>query len=953
MTPVTRYRKTHVTLGEYKEGCIQPLFAFEREAAIWTLTTDNLEYVPGIGVQLRPYQATPDSTFMLSEGVAGVQDVAGGLLTVAGRMAEYNSFRKATELTGVTYSGSVISAGSKVLQKRVGAGQSFDSEVAGDVVLMPKVEPGEDPVNMDRVIVSAADHNPLDTLHFSFFVPGGGLALAQGLVNFYFSSVPGSTKKYIGNGQYAIKLRASGDAALYERCVLSGDTPGDLTWRLRKRFQWIEPSLVYGRRHYFRIESNARSNSIGTAIAFYTGVGVSSVENGLIGLVAEAVALDIRKQAKSIPIYRIPHIFPGSETFTAAKFRADIRRDVRCVMQIAKSTYPETATFVDQLFTSERPFYGGTVKLELLGFRPTGTSFSMRLLKSDGSVIGSPSTITDNAAAGKVISYAVPSSGAPLRGLQVEVTLTANTAKTKTPFVTAYRVIVEPVYETPDVASVTIGGRGSGVALPRSSASNLSITYSDREPQSETANLTIHDMVDEASLLRNRGHVPILIETEYNVGGDRCVLFEGFIQRAVANRLTGKKAGRNYPSAEFRRYEIQAIGQWLTLGETHAPKRFSWVDVQGSGQNLAYKVTDIIRTLLRSVLPDSKIDVPDRPTRYINLGDQTALMFEPGNEIGQYCNDLAHDFLGGWLTYDANAGSAGMWRLKFPKVAPFNPLAIFEIDHPGAGKLAFADGVFPTLPEWPNAVRLPVRRRTWSEYVEPPEGNIVVVHGFDSQAEGESKLITNVAINVNSYNFLNLPSSSSRYPTGSSPDFLGRFRPIYVFDPTYGSQEIVDYVTRRVYDAACHAVKYITFEAPLGLVTDPDDTNQRCPRPLAFYDPVKLRLADGSLEDWLILSCQPSYRKDHIQMARYTIIRPSNLNTSLTANAFQQGPGGYRRDLERFMKRMAGKSRRDSINTAAAQSLLNRKQDWLGLPEAGSSYLQDLDPASSTFGEFI
>jgi hypothetical protein len=961
MIPVTRNRKTHVTIGQYPAGCIQPLFAFEREAALWgadqSAVVSNLEYVPGIGMQIKPHQADPGNTYMLSEGSDGVLTVGSGALLVAARMAEFNGFRKATELTGVSYAGSVISSGSPVIQKRVGAGDSFSDNLAADVAIIPSPDTSDDPVNMDRVVVSDADHDPKDTLHFSFFVPGGGLASAQSLLTFFFSGPAGSTKAYVGNGQYALKLRGDGRATLYERCYAPGtdhsETP---TWQIRKRFQWQNPSLIFGQRHYFRIQSNARGTSpniIGDSIAFVTGFGQNSTQNGLIGVLFDTAAIALKAANKKIPVYTIPHQLEAEEDFAACKIRADIRRDIRCVLQIAKSTFPDTGSITDAAFSAERPLYGAQIRLEILGYRPSGTDFSGKILDSTGSEIGSQSVVYDNADAGLIVEYTLPSTGDPLRHLKAQITLEADSGNAKTPFVTTYRVFIPAVYETPDVATVTPGTWASPPALPKSSISNLSINYSDREPQSETASLTIDDYIDECAVLRNRGHIPIKIETEYNADHDRCVLFDGFIQRATGTRMTGTKTGRVYPSAEYRRNELQCVGKWLTLSEAHAPKRFKWIDPQSSGQNLAYKVTDIIRTLLVSVLPTAQVDVPDKPTRYINLNDSTALMFEPGNEIGQYCNDLAHDFLGGWLTYDANAGDDGMWRLKFPKTAPFNPLAIFEIDGPGDGKLAFVDGAYPTLAEWPDAVRLPIRKKTWSEYVEPPEGNIVVVHGFDASVADENKIITNVAVNVESYNFLNLGTGHPYYPDGSSPDFLGRFKPIYVFDPTYGSQDIVDFVCRRVYDAACHAVKYISCEAPLGLVTDPDDAYQRCPRPLAFYDPVKLRLMDGTLEDWLILNVSPSYRKDHVQMARYDIIRPSNLNTSLTANSYQTGPSGYRRNFEQFVKRMTGKSRRDSINTAAAQAIQNRKQDWLGLPESPSGYLQDLDPSSGTFGDFL
>jgi hypothetical protein len=101
------------------------------------------------------------------------------------------------------------------------------------------------------------------------------------------------------------------------------------------------------------------------------------------------------------------------------------------------------------------------------------------------------------------------------------------------------------------------------------------------------------------------------------------------------------------------------------------------------------------------------------------------------------------------------------------------------------------------------------------------------------------------------------------------PDYIGYEVPLLYIDPNLSTEAAVKWIARRLYDVMAHAIKGIRFTAPLLLVTDSSDTYQKRPRMLRYYDPV---LVDGI--QFLVRSCNPSYKKDGMQFATYELEAP-------------------------------------------------------------------------------
>jgi hypothetical protein len=206
-----------------------------------------------------------------------------------------------------------------------------------------------------------------------------------------------------------------------------------------------------------------------------------------------------------------------------------------------------------------------------------------------------------------------------------------------------------------------------------------------------------------------------------------------------------------------------------------------------------------------------------------------------------------------------------------------------------------------------------------------------------------------VLYNLKSYNFWGLPSSSEFYPDGSHPDFIGRPVPIRVYDYKAGSFDAALWIARRIFDAACHAKQTLEFEAPLIFVTDESDAEQTRPRMLRFYDSVQAwsEDANGYLR-YLVVRCDPSYRKDGVQMARYQLVRPSNLDTLISVPNVQ---GGTRAMLGRVANQQAGQAA-PQLTVVGGSVAKTQQSRWAGMPDTETLAAQVLDPASADFGKF-
>lgn len=958
---ITANRSTEVVFDTPGTVLLEPWFAYERRADSFGRNKNeqktDVVLLPRSGWILRPYVFDPGAVHETDAGGAGVQSLGAGLLTLAGTFVEKPFFRD-PGLTGVTYSGSPAS-GSLMWQKRIGAGDTFADSLSADQAAYPSPQSSTDTVSMDRVAKTTSNFEPDDTVLFRLYVPGSAITVAGAVATLYFTGLAGSNDVFTGLGQYALKLMGDGFAVLFER-----DKAEDLSeamWKVRHTFRWAHPQLVYGVCHSIVIGSDAAHLSSpdryeGRRVYFRTiaqpgaSPGFALVETLIAGAIT---AVDLASAAFD-SVYDVPQQSDTAAT-EIAPVRVDLRRDVRAVCQLHKSVYKESGSIEDDPFTlpfvprQTTPFY-----LEWYGAVPSGTSIDVKMYDAETGVELSDGTLTISDELGGQKTY-TPNAGQ--RSYYLKATLTGD--GTKTPLLRSVRVVRATFVENaPDILERTFPTARSGLQLPLDAVKGVNVTGPGDDASHETMSLQLQDFAGGMGFLKVRSGMPIKVQTTFDAAGvDRCVLFEGYVSQARGQK---KFAGqRNYPDPWALAYDVTALGKYRRLQEQLMPKRWPWFDQVAKA---GYKVTDAIKLVLKaSGEPDSRIDVPDLPLRLFSENEDD-LVAQPGTNLFDIVTGFAQDYLGAYVVYDPNAGTDGMWRLLQAKEYPYNTLARFETEHPGNGK-TYADGAYADasatspLGNTQTIKRTFVRRRTLEQYVEPPEGNVVVVFGGAggdaAQGQGQAgfSVLTQTLVNTGSYNFAGLASSDPDYPDTEGPDYLGRIVPIEVFDPSLSTQEAVNWVCTRVFRAACFAHKYVSFEAPLVLVTDADDAEQRNPRPLRFYDAVEVwDPVLAQYVQYIVASCDPVYVRDRVQMARYTLVTTSNLS-SFAAVQLRNGLARYRKAGAYSMKRAEGKTARTPLLSGPQALLRERAATWMEMPERAAQSIQDLEPGSGTYGE--
>jgi aryl carrier-like protein len=911
---------------------------------------DSVVYLPGIGWQLRGLQFDYGNAFELTAAQGGILSVGGGGLTVAASFDEFDAFAQKT-LSGVSYGSGVQSAGSPFIQKRVAAGDSWSLAITADQAGWNSPDTASDTADMDRVAKGAANHEPDDAVFLAFYVPGGGLSSASSVLSVHFTGPAGADAAGVGSGQYCLKLRADGLGTLYER-----DRTTATEWIKRHTLVWDAlGGSIYNRMAWITIISDSRDNGaggfIGSKISFFPS-SIPFHPEKTDGAVAAAIGHAASSIIASKPDkYGLIYSVPKSEENTSvlAPIRVDVRRDVRAMIQIGNLTYPDSGTLFDDVVslpflpTDDEPFY-----LYWWGNVPTGTTLEAEMFDAETGV-----KLTDEAdividGLGGIRTY-TPNVRQRRYRVKISFTSTGN----KTPTLTHWQILRTNVFENTSLTTVEAPAQGTSPALPTLSlVEEINIDGQESVPAESGASFTVDDYTGELATTLAKGGVPVKIETTFDTSGDYVTLFRGYIQTASAQQMGA--GAKNWAGKDWKRYRVQSVGEWARLQEAIAPMRYSWFD---KAANQPYKVTDAVREMLSMSYPSSLVSIPDIDVRLFSL-EQDALITEPGAPIGEAAFRMARDYLGGYLLWDDSAGTLGKWRMLQQKVPPYNNLAKFYLDHPGGLALPHVSAAYGTSTSGAQTIlHTFVRKGSMRSWTERAEGNIVIVVGGGAGEDaavtgiGGAARITQVAVNVNSYNFLGLDPSDDGYPDGTHPDYIGRVVPIVVSDTSLSSQLAVDWVCRRTFDYSAHAREHVVFSAPLILVTDTEDSEQQRPRPLRYYDAVQLQQLDGSFKQYFVLKCSPKYRKDGVQMAEYHLVRQSNIDE--LAAMPRPGSRSVGDQLAAFAKSaVSGTLDRVSRFWSGNQAASGSRSEWMSLAEPTGDAIQDLDPTSASFGEF-
>lgn len=966
-TGVFSDRLTSVTFGDYLPSVTQPWVAVYRRAEEMARSPSaiitDMVMLPHVGWQLNSYHLNPGDGAWLSAAQTGILSPGAGMATMAAGHEEFPRFAQQS-ITGVTYAGDVQASGSPMIRKAPAAGADWSTLLlSADQGAYPGPNPSEDSVNMDRVYVTATGQvEPWDNLTFEFWVPGNNLTARASIANLYFNGPAGvddagaANPSKVGLGQYCLKVRGDGKAKLYELLT-------DGTWVFRYSFMWrTDPTPTHG-----TVISIAIVNSIwmdasgsfqGDAITFVqSSWGNSPGRYTLISAVATLAETAIRQEHGMVPVYLVPR--KAGAPVVVAPVRIDIARDAKVNFAVARHVFKTSGTLLDD-YVALNQAIDTTQDLSLFwaGSLPTGCTWDATMVDDTGAAL-TPTSVTGTYSGdqgqGAVRTFR-PSAG--MRGYRVQITATSDGRRTPTLRSVA---VGRPPVSTSDspVTPVTVPARETPPALAKTVVCSVQISPQESDPGSENATLVVEDLTGDLTFLRDRHMNPVTVSTTCDDPDvPSSTLFRGYVVSAEGEVRRGD-GNRLYPSQSWTRYTLSCVGEWARTSEALLPNRWLPVDPLTNG---AIKATDAIRDFLANAYPYSMIDVPDVDIRLFGDG-QDNFVSEPGTRVVDLCASFAQDFLGAYFLFDQSAGTKGMTRMLLQKHAPYNNLAVFEVEHP----TTLAGDGLPRLPSWSEAYGTTVvsgqtvehtfiQAGTVRHHRESAEGNCVTVFGAglgaDQSAAGTSDAaqLSQTAIKVDSFNFLGLAPTDAGYPDGSSPEYFGRIVPIQAVDWKLGSQAGVDWKCRRIFERACFSRFFLSFTAPLILVWDSTDPLQSEPRRLRFYDAVQVRQNDGTLSQFLVVDCAPSYTKDGIQMASYLLVTQSNIDTI--------GVIPTRSSVLRELKKALARLHGSGYDQHAAPNFTKQKGGnhasgaIMGLPQPTSDPIQDLDPISPTFGQF-
>ena len=822
-------------------------------------------------------------------------------------------------LTGA--STSIAATGSSKFRKRVGASTSWNQTIT-DVYTFPNTYQStlvnDNSLAMDKVLITNTNDAKDGDLLFRFWTPGATSDTPQLLYQLGFcgpASAPlgpvvdtsGSTtkSKLRGMGQYCLNIYGNGMCELFERLyddLAGGDPQLQYKWTSRITFRYADNSKVEKEQwiKIYKFVLGASTDGICGKLIFVSKEGAAEAVTDIAGgqgisKVGQLKAID----GAGNPTYNAPSLSDTDDCSTyLTGIRLSVRRDIRGSFNILRAAKPTSATIVDDPISLPISPYasGWTSTMAHMGeftvawgaTLPSGAGIDVKMYRCDtGAELP---TGTTSGTSFKTYRFVQPNSTAAAQTTYyAKMFFTTNGVNS--PIFKGYRVYSDGRYVT--------SGTTAEVGLPR----GVNIVGAERDPKGNNMHLMLADPYNSFTSLRTNASIPIrvTIDTDPDVSPNtaRTTIFRGFTTDATATRKVRAIQGNSTtgPTAiTWYDYNVQAVGMYQRLGELVNPLNMPLYNLQ-TGQ--PFKLTDVIKLLLTGagfLSTDAGIsaaaamqDIPDLDTVLFTKGGGYHEQIDILTELGKTTLTLIDEYLGHFLIFDENDGDYGKWRLIAPSVAPYTVMATF-----GGTPDTIAGKIIPTSwRAWQNETLttgyansgevIPggfIKKNTLKSRVRRPAGNVIIASAaMKTTPNGVDKLLFQVLPNFVSADFGN----GLVDPT--HPDYLGRIIPVYVMLPqlqsmvasrddesssvTEGSyaSAALNFLARRAYDIAVHAVKLVTFEAPLVLVEHENDPTKK--RPLRYYDPI---LVEGEL--FLVRNVNISYRKDFHQMAVYECEAP-------------------------------------------------------------------------------
>jgi hypothetical protein len=818
---------------------------------------------------LKPLNLDMNPTHELTAGSVGMVRLADS--TAISTVAEVPQFRNPTELSGISADAGVQSTGDYFFTKRVTSGTSWNSSLAGGDT-QPTLTTTNYP--MDRVLAAptSGTYDAMTGYLLRWVMPGAHTASPDSIMSFYFGgSVLGGTGfAHTGYGRFC--LNVSGDG----RCVL---------------FEWIDAAWSQVADWRFAgagwMPHGMGSLAIIPHFPRYIEFRSAWTENPhtmLDMLVASALAAIRIEQGDGLRTFLYETTNRGADAFQAngtgpvrpitgaGNVMFDVRRDLRLSWQVNRLCYPASGTLTDRPFTVPGQVTDGgsggnphILRVDPLSWnysadgvtQLTSVTFQAQDATTGSNLTGGNQTGSFN---GAPFSY----TGWKLPGGQNEVQVVATLATSES----------SPRYHTPSMIGYEAKRTGTNATINNGAKSGgilreFSSTGPGFNPDEDTANLVISDTKNELTFVRQRGRMGVRVETTYpSNAGKTAVIFEGYLGRCDSS-LRGKN-GMVYPSANWRDLSCDLIGKADRMRHAYFHNYEIFFDDSryapsgnGSGANpQPWKITDIIRHSFNLAgFDDSQLDIFDDPLRlFPTLKGNAAGLYVPalGSSVLDYILMLARDFHNAFVVWDANAGSAGMWRLLRPPTGTETPLWNFTKVPAVRGRLQHLSASYP-------ANTSPVLSiEPYKEYVVAPEGNQLTVYGGYNKTE-DGKGYHQIRAHISNRASWNAPGFSQSDTTNL--DYLGMIVPVAYTDLLIRSQVACNWIARRIFNLACRGRQFVTFAAELVLVQPSDSVySTHVKRPLRLGDTVNL---DGVR--YLVHSCSPIFNKSANQAAKYEL----------------------------------------------------------------------------------
>ena len=886
---VTPNRRTHIRFDVTEPTTSEPPQAHSRSGTeigrggLNSANSQNLTRMATGAISLAPYQKT--LTQLTEQNDTALTIVTLSQFTTIPGYVERPHYKGPSYLTGVTLQAATVASGFPMAEKTVPSAQSggWNQTLTADVAALEQPSFPTQLTSMDRHAVSTVifDENQAHT--FRFRTPSGH-AYTSSQICFHFG---GPVNSY-GNGRYSMVF-------LGKRIFLAeynGSNSVGSRWVQVDAWQYITASnpgevVTVHVRPYRTPKGNLFIEFEGDIQADVSNSGGSGPLSFAIRSAPQSISthlfkVDTSVYSPSAPSGGIPPGTPPRTKVTGqGPVRVEMARELRIPWQVSVWRYAASGYLND--YPVMLPWNISTRSLLTLYWNaniPVGTTFTPRLMDATTGI-----ELTAGGGSGLGYKQYKINPGQPSYYARFE--FTTDGANKTTPVLYSYSVQRDSW-----IGQSAPGEFSTPDTYPGAKLRQVSISGPENDPSHETASCAISDLTASLTVLNRRASIRTRIETEYDPTHTnfRSVLFDGYLQKARAHRRG--TVGRVFPAPQWRDFDCNFVGMWMRLQKTLTMFR---LDLQKPDPNAPVdpstgippplKVTDICRALLGYAgFTSSQIDVPDSPIRFYPGGAENgnSLMIDPLSNVAEAIVRFAKEYLGWFLIWDANAGTqGGMWRLRppVPVQGPYNNLATFTLDPQPANKLPTTSESYNgnTLGRawWGANPKLFIQKGTMDTFVKPPEGNAVCVTGTGIYLPSDGQFaLTNWICNPKSYDFFADVSGNPIITSDSTnPDYLGHFAPIVIVNLGLYTQHQVDIVCRRTYDVSCHAIKMLSFNAPLALVTDTSDSFLANPRPLRYYDPVSV-VEGGVTTQWLIRNCNPIIKKDSVQMAYYELEAP-------------------------------------------------------------------------------